>query len=180
MAKHAPPSIHEVPQRVLDRFWSRVDVGAEDECWPWRLSLGSHGYGQIGWGAGAVNVGTTAHRIAWMVAYGPIPIGLTVDHRCRVRCCCNPRHLRLKTNADNARDNGNARKTHCPHGHPYSEANTRFTKKGHRRCLTCEKGRRAAAAETLFDPSIARVVLAALLEAQLPIPGDDDDCENGR
>lgn len=32
-------------------------------------------------------------------------------------------------------------KTHCPHGHPYDEENTRYTKKGHRQCRTCMRER---------------------------------------
>jgi hypothetical protein len=27
--------------------------------------------------------------------------------------------------------------THCPHGHPWTEENTRLTPQGHRRCGTC-------------------------------------------
>lgn len=67
-----------------------------------------------------------------------VPDGFTIDHECRNRKCVNPTHLRLLTNVDNARLNGNAMKTHCPSGHAYDEANTRRTKHGHRKCLTCE------------------------------------------
>lgn len=50
---------------------------------------------------------TTAHRAAWVGANGrQVPDGLTVDHICHVRLCVNPMHLRLRTNIDNARDNG--------------------------------------------------------------------------
>jgi hypothetical protein len=34
-----------------------------------------------------------AHRIAWELEHGPVPEGLTLDHRCRVRHCVNPSHL---------------------------------------------------------------------------------------
>lgn len=45
-----------------------------------------------------------AHRKAWMLAYGPIPDGLHVLHKCDVRNCCEPTHLFLGTNLDNIKD----------------------------------------------------------------------------
>lgn len=45
-----------------------------------------------------------AHRASWTHFFGPIPVGMTVDHVCRERTCVNPDHLRLMTNEDNARD----------------------------------------------------------------------------
>lgn len=41
-------------------WWSRVDRSAIDGCWPWRLSCGSHGYGQT-WDGATVLL---AHRVA--------------------------------------------------------------------------------------------------------------------
>lgn len=59
---------------------------------------------------------------------GPVASGLTIDHLCRVRDCCNPEHLEPVTHRENLLrgDTVSARnvaKTHCPQGHPYSGEN---------------------------------------------------------
>lgn len=133
------PSIHPVPQRVLDRIFDGVDTSDPNECWIWKKSVyKATGYGQASWGVGGgKSTGTTAHRVAWMAANGDIPEGDTVDHKCRNRPCINPGHLRLLSNEDNARDNGQQDKTHCPRGHEYNEKNTYIDPDGARRCRPC-------------------------------------------
>lgn len=57
----------------------------------------THGYGGVGRNG-------YAHRAAWEQAFGPVPEGLQVLHRCDVRKCINPEHLFLGTNQDNMDD----------------------------------------------------------------------------
>jgi hypothetical protein len=138
--KIVTPSVHAVPGRVIARIWDSIAVGSAEECWLWLKSVGSHGYGQVGWWTPeGRNAMTTAHRVAWLAAGNVIPADMTIDHECRRRSCCNPSHMRLRTNVANAADNGQGRKTHCPHGHPYAGDNLYVTPKGHRRCRTCSR-----------------------------------------
>lgn len=130
-------SADAITNGLAARFWDDVDVGEPWSCWRWKKSIASHGYGQTFDG---VTV-RLAHRVAYVLQVGPIPAGMTVDHVCRVRPCCNPRHLRLLPNLANASDNGNARKTHCPRGHEYTAENTRLDGRGHRRCRACARER---------------------------------------
>jgi len=83
-----------------DRYWNKVDVRGEDDCWEWTACQTSDGYGQL-WLNGKM-IG--AHRLAWELANGPIPKGLCVLHRCDHPACVNPGHLRLGSKADNFRD----------------------------------------------------------------------------
>ncbi|MBX3048618.1 MAG: HNH endonuclease [Anaerolineales bacterium] len=83
------------------RFWSKVQIGPETECWNWTASTQSKGYGSFGIGGGKTAL---AHRVAYQLTKGPIPEGLLVRHHCDNRICCNPAHLETGTIADNNRD----------------------------------------------------------------------------
>jgi hypothetical protein len=68
--------------------------------WPWTGVRNSDGYGHLQWQDRPIS----AHRLAWEVANGPIPRGGHILHRCDVRACVNPAHLRLGNHTDNMRD----------------------------------------------------------------------------
>jgi hypothetical protein len=132
-------------EELLASFWARVDK--TPTCWLWTGGTGSAGYGLArdprgGRGPDGGRPKISAHRIAYELVVGPIPDGLTLDHLCRVPPCVNPAHLEPVTQfVNNHRGNGyyakNARKTHCPQGHPYDAANTRVNARGWRTCKTC-------------------------------------------
>lgn len=85
-----------------ERFWEKVDKSGD--CWVWTRSTNGSGYGQITMPrAGAPML---AHRVSWLLHYGPIPAGLFVCHRCDNPPCIRPEHLFLGTNRDNSRDMG--------------------------------------------------------------------------
>ena len=63
--------------------------------------------GCCGAGYGAVRDGNSlksTHVISYEHAYGPVPRGLLVLHKCDVKLCCNPTHLYVGNDADNACD----------------------------------------------------------------------------
>jgi hypothetical protein len=92
---------------VLDptHFWSSVDIGDPDECWPWRgerAGKPGYEYGRVRIGPGRASTG--AHRIAYQLHTGRSAGDLKVLHSCDNPPCCNPLHLRAGTQGDNMRD----------------------------------------------------------------------------
>jgi hypothetical protein len=95
---------------ITARFWSKVDVGRPDHCWPWRAALDRYGYGQFK-GESYVSP-KRSHRVAYELVCGDIPPGLVLRHRCNNPACCNPSHLVPGTQGDNHDDREEA--GHCP------------------------------------------------------------------
>lgn len=97
-----------VPRSLEERFWSKVDTtSTPDGCWLWK---GSHnkklGYGILSLPCGEKGLQRQflAHRIGFILQYGPIPPGLWVLHKppCVNRLCV--RHIYLGTPEDNTYD----------------------------------------------------------------------------
>lgn len=130
---------------ILSDRMTRVFAEAANAggCFVWPHSRQSKGYGQI-WRDGK---NALAHRVAYEIAYGPIPDGLWVLHHCDNPPCINLRHLYLGTPSDNSRDmvakgrrkGGFARGSACRRGHAYDADNTRHRADGRRDCRACDR-----------------------------------------
>ena len=84
---------------VAARFWAKVAVGAEDECWEWQACRNQCGYGMFHHPGGQL-----AHRFAYELANGGIDPALLVMHSCDNPPCVNAKHLSQGTVQDNNRD----------------------------------------------------------------------------
>ena len=95
------------PERtVSERFWSKVERGEHDACWPWTAGSTGSGYGDF-WDGTQMQ---KAHRVAYELSKGPIPAGMVIDHRCFNRGCVNPAHLRVVTRKQNNENHQGARR----------------------------------------------------------------------
>ena len=141
-----------VSSPLESRFWVKVDIRGDDECWPWLGASDQHGRGQF-WMDGRKH---RSPRIAWSLRNGePFPDHLHACHTCDNPPCCNPRHIWPGTRSDNFLDASrkgrlhvqsstpmgdiNRAKTHCKRGHEFTSSNTLVNSAGSRACKECAK-----------------------------------------
>ena len=131
---------------IEQRFWKKVAF-TQAGCWAWMGKTCGRGYGVFAKQYTPTKM-ILAHRMAWELSGKELPVytatSLQLDHRCRNRLCVRPSHLALVTSRENTmRGDGvtkhNAAKSHCKHGHPFNEENTRIRKNGDRECRTCRR-----------------------------------------
>lgn len=96
----ATPPI-EITPKLIRRFWRKVDMRGDSECWLWKVGKDRLGYGQFMLSGKP----RRAHRVAyylWNIQwFGP---EVKLRHSCDARGCCNPNHLLPGTQADNMTD----------------------------------------------------------------------------
>lgn len=87
-----------------------------DGCWVWQKGKTKAGYGQI-----TVRGETVyAHRLAYSLFVGDIPVGKEVCHKCDNPSCINPDHLFIGSHLENMHD---AMKKGIKSGTPLTNSN---------------------------------------------------------
>jgi hypothetical protein len=129
-------------------LFTRVVIDTASGCWNFTSSTRG-GYGRLHYRGRMLNT----HRVVWEMWNGPVPDGLQLHHECANKGCCNPGHLAAVTAKEHYVDltprhitYTNARKTHCPAGHPFVSGNLANSKDGRRRCLACRRETRRTGA----------------------------------
>ena len=138
------------PGEADRRFWPKVRKTSE--CWVWTGKRRS-GYGRFLIKGRAVS----AHRVAWELAYGPIPHGKEVCHRCDNPPCVRPDHLFLGDRRANMADAGS--KGRMPHG----ERNhfvAAHRQAGESLCAECRRAEQAYRREQKQKSEVAKNVKA--------------------
>jgi len=135
---------------TTERFLEKISPEPNSGCWLWMGATNNNGYGVTG-----VNgKNKLAHRVAYQLLHGVDSVGMDLDHLCRVRCCVNPHHLEPVSHRENIlRGDGPAlakrnialihadrrARTHCAHGHEYTDANTLIRRRGDQIWRACRR-----------------------------------------
>ena len=99
------PIIEAMSPNDKERFWSKVDIKSEEECWEWKESTNSDGYGNFSIGDRENQQKLFAHRVAKTLSMGKdIEEGKLVLHACDNPPCCNPEHLFVADHQTNMDD----------------------------------------------------------------------------
>ncbi len=122
---------------VLQRIEAKCMPIPESGCIVFLGSLTNDGYGRVKLDGRSCSV----HRIVFELLVGRVPDGMELDHKCRVRSCCNPAHLEIVTHRENVIRGTSyialkAAQTHCKRGHAFDETNT-YLWRGNRICRLC-------------------------------------------
>src|SRR5437660_2311489 len=157
---------------LADRFWGTpsnpsIDyTGSSIGCWVYLLNRkrGEHDYGRFGAKIDGQQRQWYAHRIAWLLAKGPIPTGLFVLHKCDNPPCVNPAHLFLGTKADNWRDaiakgRVDPRRPGEGHWHKLTWKQVREIRARHKRGSRKTQSTKALAEEYGVSPSTIRPIV---------------------
>jgi len=139
-----------ITQAILKRLFKRVQISTElfyqgTPCWIWIGSKTIFDYGVAHFGINGRTTKFPAHKLFYELFVEITSDGMVVDHLCRNTLCVNPVHTEAVPQQLNVhRGIGvcaeNFNKTHCPQGHPLTEANLdKWTlKQGRRACKVCK------------------------------------------
>lgn len=81
------------------RFWGKVAIKSDQECWLWLAYTNRDGYGEFGIKLKRF----LTHRVSYWLHFREQPTRL-VCHKCDVPGCVNPHHLIQGTQSENMQD----------------------------------------------------------------------------
>ncbi len=101
-------------QTIEQRFYEKVNVNGPipsnhpelGRCHIWTAGTFHSRYGKYKLHGKSCR----AHKVAYEMAFGPVPESMTIDHICHCRTCVNPLHMRLATVQQNSQNQGRSSK----------------------------------------------------------------------
>ncbi len=133
---------HGTKEARAAAFWARTRR-VSGGCLEWIGGRDRKGYGLVSYRFDPFTglprqITMHAHRYAWLLTHGSLPLGLHILHRCDNPPCVDPAHLWPGTDRENQLDcyaKGRRKKTVCKQGHPYTSTN----RNRHGQCRDCAR-----------------------------------------
>jgi len=139
---------------VLANILNRVTVTGTD-CWEYNGYKNEKGYGRATCRTDGGRKTVIVHRFVYECLVGPIDDGLTIDHLCRVRSCCNPDHLEPVTMSENYRRGSRPHGVYCKPGLHLNVPSHRTTSQ---ECGPCKLRARRVRYRAIRDAGYPRTV----------------------
>ena len=88
-------------RNTIEKFWNKVQIGKENDCWPWKGKPNVHGYGRFGLNRKMY----MAHKLSFILMGGKFTKHKNYGcHKCNNPICVNPNHVKAGTHEENMRD----------------------------------------------------------------------------
>lgn len=94
--------IPDLTDLELVRFWDKVDIQSDDECWLWSAYRDTFGYGTFGIRRAGKQIMYRANRISLFIKTKEQ--AEIARHSFDNPSCCNPKHLSWGSHQDNMSD----------------------------------------------------------------------------
>lgn len=94
-------------QTTINRIMENYEPIPVTGCWIWMGPIGSSGYPHVDMWYKNKRKTIGATRLAYERAFGQIPKGLFICHKCDIPSCINPAHLFSATAKENSIDMAN-------------------------------------------------------------------------
>lgn len=137
--------IAALTDRQLRNFYAKVLLPDSNGCTLWANCEHPSQYGRLSVSILGEQVRLSAHRLSYTLGNGMIPVGLQLDHLCRIPACVRPCHLEPVTIRENLLRSPlswatkNTVKSECDARHPFDDANTYWRADGRRACKECNR-----------------------------------------
>jgi hypothetical protein len=103
-------------------------IDKSNDCHNWKGAKNDSGYGV----AKVDGKFWYAHRLSFKINNGELVDGMEIDHLCRNRVCCNPKHLEQVTKSENIKREIRPNKKNCKCGREYDYITDKY-----KRCKVC-------------------------------------------
>ena len=97
-------SIKDIPEKAIERFFSKFEKGTIKDCWEWQGQKDKDGYGKFNYRIPNKGFYVRAHRISASYYLEEVPDDKVVMHKCDNPSCVNPNHLKIGTHLENEQD----------------------------------------------------------------------------